>query len=88
MTDTTENPDVMTAAAQGRLRTIIERAEHLEEDKAAVMADLKELFAEAKGNGYCVKTLKAIIKRRKKDRAKLQEEEAIMDLYLSSLGEI
>ena len=82
------NPDVLTAAAQGRLRTIVERLERLEEDKAAVMADLKEVFAEAKGEGYDVKTLRKVLRIRKQDRAKRQEEEAILDLYLSALGEI
>ncbi len=83
-----ENPDVMTAAAQGRLRTIIERIERLEEDKKAVMEDMKEVFAEAKGEGYDVKVLRKVIRIRKQDRAKRQEEEAILDLYLSALGEI
>ena len=81
------NPDVLTAAAQGRLRTIIERIERLEEDKAAVAADIKEVFAEAKGEGYDVKTLRKVLRIRKQDRAKRQEEEAILDLYLSALGE-
>ncbi|MBW8305244.1 MAG: DUF2312 domain-containing protein, partial [Brevundimonas sp.] len=52
------SPDVLTSAAQGRLRTVIERLERLEEDKAAVMADMKEVFAEAKGEGYDVKILR------------------------------
>ncbi len=82
------SPDVLTSAAQGRLRTIVERIERLEEDKAAVMADMKEVFAEAKGEGYDVPILRIIIRRRKKDRAKLQEQDAILDLYLSALGEI
>ena len=50
--------DVLTATAQGRLRTIIERLERLEEDKQAVMTDMKEVFAEAKGEGYDVKILR------------------------------
>lgn len=82
------SPDVLNAAAQGRLRTIIERIERLEEDKAAVMADMKEVFAEAKGEGYDVKTLRKVIRIRKQDKAKRQEEDAILDLYLSALGEI
>ncbi|MBN8551814.1 MAG: DUF2312 domain-containing protein [Caulobacterales bacterium] len=85
---TFSNPDVLTAAAQGRLRTIIERIERLEEDKAAVMADLKEVFAEAKGEGYDVKTLRKVVRIRKQDKAKRQEEEAILDLYLSAIGEV
>jgi uncharacterized protein (UPF0335 family) len=82
------SPDVLTSAAQGRLRTIVERLERLEEDKQAIMADLKEVFAEAKGEGYDVKTLRKVLRIRKQDRAKRQEEEAILDLYLSALGEI
>ena len=82
------SPDVLNASAQGRLRTIIERIERLEEDKAAVMADMKEVFAEAKGEGYDVKILRKVIRIRKQDKAKRQEEDAILDLYLSALGEI
>ena len=79
------NPDVLTATAQGRLRTIIERLERLDEDKQAVMQDMKEVFAEAKGEGYDVKTLRKILRIKKQDKAKRQEEEAILDLYMSCL---
>lgn len=82
-----DGPDVLNSAAQGRLRTLIERLERLEEDKAAIAADQKEVFAEAKGEGYDVKTLRKVIRIRKQDKAKRQEEEAILDLYLSALGE-
>jgi uncharacterized protein (UPF0335 family) len=82
------SPEVLTSAAQGRLRTIVERLERLEEDKQAIMADQKEVFAEAKGEGYDVKTLRKVLRIRKQDRAKRQEEEAILDLYLSALGEV
>lgn len=81
-------PDVLTASAQGRLRSFIERLERLEEDKAAIANDLKEVFAEAKGEGYDVPALRKILRIRKQDRAKRQEEEAILDLYLSALGEV
>ncbi|MGV3580017.1 DUF2312 domain-containing protein [Brevundimonas sp.] len=80
--------DILTSTAAGRLRTIIERIERLEEDKAAIMADQKEVFAEAKGEGYDVKILRKVIALRKKDKAKRQEEESILDLYLSALGEV
>ena len=80
--------DVLNSAAQGRLRTIIERLERLEEDKSAIMEDMKEVFAEAKGEGYDVKILRKVLRLRKQDKAKRQEEEAILDLYLSALGEI
>jgi uncharacterized protein (UPF0335 family) len=82
------SPGVLNSAAQGRLRTVIERLERLEEDKAAIMADMKEVFAEAKGEGYDVKILRKVIRIRKQDKAKRQEEDAILDLYLSALGEL
>lgn len=82
------SPDVLTSAAQGRLRTIVERLERLDEDKRAVAADQKEVFAEAKGEGYDVKTLRKVLRIRAQDKAKRQEEEAVLDMYLSALGEI
>lgn len=80
------NADVLTAAAQGRLKTLIERIERLEEDKAAVAADLKEVYSEAKGEGFDTKILRKVIRLRKTDKAKRQEEEALIDLYLSAIG--
>lgn len=82
------SPDVLTATSAGRLRSIIERLERLDEDREAIMADMKEVFSEAKGEGYDVKTLRKVLRLRKQDRAKRQEEEAILDLYLSALGEV
>lgn len=81
------SPDVLTSSATGRLLTIIERLERLDEDKQAIMTDMKEVFAEAKGEGYDVKILRKVLRIRKQDRAKRQEEEAVLDLYLSALGE-
>lgn len=80
------DPDVLTQAAQGRLRTIVERLERLAEDKQAVADDMKEVFAEAKGEGYDTKTLRVLLRVRKRDRAKAQEERAILELYASALG--
>ena len=75
--------------AQGRLRSIVERIERLEEDKAAVMADMKEVYAEAKGEGYDVKALREIVRIRKQDAAKRAEHQAIVDLYLRAIqGEL
>ena len=62
--------DVLNQAAQTRLRTIIERIERLEVDKATVMNDIKEVFAEAKGEGFDVKILRKVIRMRKMDKAK------------------
>lgn len=82
------SPDVLNSAAQGRLRTVIERVERLEEDKAAILADIKEVLLEAKGEGYDVKIIRQVVRLRRIDKAKRQEAEAILDLYLSALGEI
>ena len=87
MSDDNPHGDILNQAAQGQLKSIIERIERLEEDKAAIAADLKEVFAEAKGNGFDVKTLRKVIRIRKQDTAKRQEEEALLDLYLSAIGE-
>jgi uncharacterized protein (UPF0335 family) len=78
--------DTLNSTAQTQLKTIIERIERLEEDKAAVMADLKEVYLEAKGNGFDVKILRKVIRIRKQDSAKRSEEEALVDLYLSAIG--
>ena len=86
MADDSSSIDVLNATAQTRLKTIIERIERLEEDKAAVAADIKEVFAEAKGDGFDVKILRKVVRLRKQDKAKRQEEEALLDLYLSAIG--
>ena len=78
--------DVLNQSAQTRLRTIIERIEHLEVVKAAVADDLKEVYAEAKGEGFDTKILRKVVRLRKQDTATRQEEEALIDLYLSAIG--
>jgi uncharacterized protein (UPF0335 family) len=79
-------PDVLTATAQGRLKSFIERIERLEEDKAGIAADMKEVYAEAKGEGFDVKIIRKVIRLRKQDKVKREEEEALIDLYLSAIG--
>ena len=79
--------DVLNDTAQGALRSIIERVNRLEEDKEAVMADMKEVYAEAKGNGFDTKIIKKVVRLLKMDRAKRQEEEALIDLYMAAAGE-
>ena len=86
MADDTSSLEVLNTTAQGKLKSLVERIERLEEDKAAVANDLKEVFAEAKGEGFDVKILRKVIRLRKQDKAKLQEEEALIDLYVSAIG--
>lgn len=72
--------------AKDQLKTIIERVERLEEDKAAIGSDIKDVYAEAKGNGYDVKALRAIVRYRKEDAQDRAEREAIFETYLNALG--
>ncbi len=75
-----------TPTAPDQLRSIIERIERLEEDKSQVAADIKEVYAEAKGNGFDTKALRKLVALRKKDRDKAMEERAILELYANALG--
>jgi len=88
MADDSSNIDVLNSTAQSQLKSIIERVERLEQEKAEVAEQIKEVFAEAKGNGFDTKTLRKVVRIRKQDRAKRQEEEALLDLYLSAIGEL
>jgi uncharacterized protein (UPF0335 family) len=88
MADDLAHSDVLNVTAQGQLKSIIERIERLEQEKSEIAEQIKEVFAEAKGNGFDVKILRKVVRLRKQDRAKRQEEDAILDLYLSALGEI
>ncbi len=78
--------DALTAETQGRLKSFIERIERLEEDKAVVANDLKEVFAEAKGEGFDTKIMRKVVRLRKQDVAARDEEEALLDLYMSAIG--
>ncbi len=75
-----------TEIAAGRLRSFIERIERLIEEKKSLLEDIKEVYMEAKGNGFDVKAIKAIIKLRSTDPDQRVELETIIDLYLSALG--
>ncbi len=72
--------------AAKRLRAFIERIERLEEEKAALAADIREVYAEAKGDGFDAKTMRQIVKLRKLDSADRAEQEALLDLYKAALG--
>ncbi len=77
---------VQTSVAQGQLRSIIERIERLEEEKKALADDIREVYAEAKANGFDTKIVRKVVTLRKKDRSEREEEEALIELYLSALG--
>ena len=72
--------------AHDQLRSVVERLERLDEEKAALSNDIKEVFAEAKGNGFDTKTLRKVLRLRKQDQAERQEEEAILEVYMHALG--
>jgi uncharacterized protein (UPF0335 family) len=72
------------AAAQ--LRSIIERIERLEEEKKSLSDDIRDVFAEAKANGFDTKVLRQVIRLRKQDADERQEQEAVLDLYMHALG--
>jgi uncharacterized protein (UPF0335 family) len=86
MADDSPSIEVLNGSAQGQLKSVIDRIERLEEDKKSVMEDLKSVYAEAKGNGFDTKVIRKIIRLRKQDTAQRQEEEALLDLYLSAIG--
>ena len=69
-----------------QLRSVVERIQHLNDEADAVKNDIKEVYAEAKGNGFDVKTIRKIVQLLKKDKAKLQEERSILELYASAMG--
>jgi uncharacterized protein (UPF0335 family) len=77
---------VKSSFAHGQLRTIVERIERLEEEKKTIAGDIKEVYAEAKGNGFDIKLLRKVISLRKKDASERQEEESMIDVYLAALG--
>jgi uncharacterized protein (UPF0335 family) len=70
----------------GQLQAIVQRIERLEEDKAAIAGDIKEVYAEAKANGFDTKILRKVISLRKKEAAERVEEQAILETYMGALG--
>lgn len=69
-----------------QLRLFIERIERLEEDKKGIADDIKDTYAEAKGTGFDAKTMRAIVRLRKMEKAARQEAEALLDVYKTALG--
>ena len=90
MNDSASSPRPAPAAnsvASERLRTFIERIERLEEDKANIANDTREVYAEAKGEGYDTKVMRKLIALRKKDPHQRREEDELLELYLAAIGE-
>jgi len=74
------------SVASDQLRAFIERVERMEEEKAAIANDIKEIYAEAKGSGFDTKILRKIVAIRKQDANERLEQEALLELYMSALG--
>jgi uncharacterized protein (UPF0335 family) len=72
--------------SHGQLKSIVTRIEKLEEEKATIAADIKEVYAEAKANGFDTKILRKIVALRRKAAAERAEEEALLDTYMAALG--
>ena len=75
-----------TRFAKDQLKSIIERSERLEEEKKTISDDIRDVYAESKGNGFDVKALRAIIRLRKQDPNERQEQETILETYMQALG--
>ena len=75
-----------SVVAKDQLLSIIERIERLEEEKKGIADDIKEVYAEAKGNGFDTKVLRKVVSIRRQDQAEREEQDAILDLYLTALG--
>ncbi|MEO1226406.1 MAG: DUF2312 domain-containing protein [Pseudomonadota bacterium] len=76
----------VNGVAADRLRSFIERIERLEEEKAALTADVREVYAEAKSVGFDVKVMRQVVRLRKMDTADRRELEELLDLYMGALG--
>lgn len=74
--------------AGDQLRSLIERVERLEEEKKELASDIRDIYAEAKGNGFDTKAMRAIVRLRKQDREDREAEAAVLETYLHALGMI
>lgn len=81
-----ELPETSQTVAAGQLRALVERIERIHVERDDLGADLKDVYAEAKGVGFDTKAIKTIVRLRKMDQAQRQEEESILDLYKAALG--
>jgi len=69
-----------------QLRSVIERLERMEEEKAAIAADIRDIYSEAAGSGFDRKAIRAVLKLRKLDSAEREEQETVLETYLAALG--
>lgn len=82
-------PDqTLAGSAKDHLRAFVERIERLEEEKAALAEDIREVYAEAKSSGFDVKAIRAIVRMRKQPDSERQEQEALLATYMHALGMI
>lgn len=72
--------------ASDKLRSYVERIERLEEEKTALTADMREVYAELKAEGFDAKIVRKVVRLRKMDKAEFQEQEALIDIYMNALG--
>lgn len=87
-TGTAKASDTAHSFAKGQLKAIVERIERLEEEKKTISDDIKDIYGEAKGNGFDVKALRTIVRMRKQDVDERQEQETILETYQQALGMI
>jgi uncharacterized protein (UPF0335 family) len=86
-TTTSAEPETRkTRFAKDQLKAFVERIERLEEEKKTIADDIKDVYGEAKGNGFDTRALRAVIRLRKEDADKRKEHQAILDTYLMALG--
>jgi uncharacterized protein (UPF0335 family) len=82
----TADATASTRFAKDALRAVVERIERLEEEKKAIADDIRDVYAEAKGNGFDTKALRTVVRLRKQDKHERDEQEAILQVYLQALG--
>jgi uncharacterized protein (UPF0335 family) len=86
MADGTSSTGGTEAVAATKLKSFVERIERLEAEKTEMLADIREVYAEAKGNGFDTKIMRQVIRLRKMESADRQEQDALLDLYRQALG--
>ncbi len=86
MADGTSSTESTDSVAAAKLKSFVERIERLEAEKTEMLGDIREVYAEAKGNGFDTKIMRQVIRLRKMEQADRQEQDALLDLYRAALG--